>query len=429
MADTKKAWYRLDNAAKIYPAVRTLKWSGNFRVSVTLTEKIDIKILEQALEDTAARLVSLRLELHKGFFWYYLEDSGESVKLSDDVRNPCARFGGKRNREKPCRVRVYENRIALEVFHVLTDGTGAMNILKTLTARYIFLKYGTKIPAENGIIDVNSEPDDEEMEDAFKRYARFKTVKSRKELRGYHFEGTKLEPHDISIITGIMSAKQVHSISKSYGVTVTEFITALMIYAFMQCQEESKKRIEKPVKISVPINLRKVYPSKTLRNFALYINPGIEPRYGEFALEEIIEDVHHFMRMNNKEKYLNAIMCKNLSDEMNPFTRIVPLYIKNIVMRIVFNMYGENLVSSTFSNLGMVKVPDEMGKYIDRFDFVFGRFKRDMPSVAAASFGDKLCISWSSGIVEKDVERKFFTELIKMGVHVKIESNLYPINN
>lgn len=148
-----------------------------------------------------------------------------------------------------------------------------------------------------------------------------------------------------------MSASHIHSISKSYKVTVTEFITALMIYSFMQCQSESKCYVEKPVKISVPINLRKIYPSKTLRNFALYINPGIEPRYGEFTLEEIIEDVHHFMRMNNKEKYLNAIMCKNLSDEMNPITRVVPLFIKNVVMRIAFNMYGENLVSSTFQIL------------------------------------------------------------------------------
>lgn len=424
MADTKKAWYRLDNAAKIYPAVRTHKWSGNFRVSVTLTEKIDIEVLKKALADTAERLVSLRLELHRGFFWYYFEDSGKPVNITDDVRNPCARFGGKHNREKPYRIRVYENRIALEIFHALTDGTGAMSILKTLTARYISLKYGVKIPAADGILNVNEKPSNEEMEDAFKHYAKFKTVKSRKELRGYHFKGTKLKPHDISIVTGIMSAEKVHAVSKSYGVTITEFITALMIYSFMQCQSESRTRIEKPVKISVPINLRKVYPSRTLRNFALYVNPGIEPRYGEFTLSEIIEDVHHFMKMNNREKYLNAIMCKNLSDEMNPFTRVVPLFIKNIVMRTAFNMYGENLVSSTFSNLGRVNVPDEMKQYIDRFDFVFGRFKRGMPSVAAASFGDNLCISWSSGIVEKDVERKFFTALVKMGIHVKIESNL-----
>lgn len=422
--EEKKNWYRLDNAAKIYPAVRTKKWSGNFRVSVTLKDKIDVDILKKALEDTSKRLVSLRLELHKGFFWYYFEDSTEGVAVTDDVRNPCARFGKKHDKEKPCRVRVYENRIALEVFHALADGTGAMNILKTITARYIFLRYNKKIPAEYGVLDFDEKPNKEEMEDAFKRYARFKTVKSRKELRGYHFKGTKLKPYDINIVTGVMSASKVHSIAKSYGATVTEFITALMIYSFMQCQSKSKTHVERPVKISVPINLRKIYPSKTLRNFALYINPGIEPRYGEFSLEEIIDDVHHFMKMNNKEKYLNAIICKNLADEMNPFTRIVPLFIKNIVMRIAFNMYGENLVSSTFSNLGIVRVPDEMSEYIERFEFVFGRFKRGMPSAAAASFKDTLCIGWSSGFAEKDVERIFFTELVKMGVHVKIESNM-----
>lgn len=108
-----------------------------------------------------------------------------------------------------------------------------------------------------------------------------------------------------------MSASHIHSISKSYKVTVTEFITALMIYSFMQCQSESKCYVEKPVKNQRSDKSQEDLSSKTLRNFALYINPGIEPRYGEFTLEEIIEDVHHFMRMNNKEKYLNAIMCKN----------------------------------------------------------------------------------------------------------------------
>ena len=217
MADTKRAWYRLDNAAKIYPAVRTMKWSGNFRVSVTLKERVDIEVLKKALTDTAERLVSLRLELHRGFFWYYFEDSGNPVEVTNDVRNPCARFGGRHNNEKPYRIRVYENRIALEVFHVLTDGTGAMNILKSLTARYISLKYGVNIPATDGIVSLDEKPSDEEMEDAFKRYARFKTVKSRKELRGYHFRGTKLKPHDISIVTGVMSAERVHAVSRCYG--------------------------------------------------------------------------------------------------------------------------------------------------------------------------------------------------------------------
>lgn len=418
-----KHWYRLDNAAKIYPAVRTKKWSGNFRVSATLTEKVDPEILQQALNDLRKRIVNLNLELHKGFFWYYFEETERDVLIEPDRLNPCERIGGKHNKDMPYRVRYYQNRIAIEIFHALADGTGGMIFLKSLVARYLYLRYNINIPAENDIISCNSKYNPEEMEDAFKRYAKFKTLKSRKETRGYHFKGVKLPDEQISVITGTVNVNEILKKAKEYKVTLTEFIVSLMIDAFMKCQSKSKNKVEIPVKVSVPINLRKIYPSKTLRNFALYINPGIEPRYGEFTFEEITEEIHHFMRINNKEKYLNAIMCKNLSDELNPFLRVVPLIMKNIAMFIAFKTYGETLVSSTFSNLGKIVVPDEMEKYIERFDFMLGRFMAGMPSATATSFKDKLYITWTSGIKNKDVEQEFFTSLVKMGIHVKIESN------
>lgn len=418
-----KHWYRLDNAAKIYPAVRTKKWSGNFRVSATLTEKVDPEILQQALNDLRKRIVNLNLELHKGFFWYYFEETERDVLIEPDRLNPCERIGGKHNKDMPYRVRYYQNRIAIEIFHALADGTGGMIFLKSLVARYLYLRHNINIPAENDIISCSSKYNPEEMEDAFKRYAKFKTLKSRKETRGYHFKGVKLPDEQISVITGTVNVNEILKKAKEYKVTLTEFIVSLMIDAFMKCQSKSKNKVEIPVKVSVPINLRKIYPSKTLRNFALYINPGIEPRYGEFTFEEITEEIHHFMRINNKEKYLNAIMCKNLSDELNPFLRVVPLIMKNIAMFIAFKTYGETLVSSTFSNLGKIVVPDEMEKYIERFDFMLGRFMAGMPSATATSFKDKLYITWTSGIKNKDVEQEFFTSLVKMGIHVKIESN------
>lgn len=420
----QKRWYRLDNAAKIYPAVRTKKWSGNFRVSATLTEKVDPEILQQALDDVRKRTVNLNLELKTGFFWYFFEETDRKVLVEPDSQNPCNRIGGKHNRDMPYRVRYYDRRIAVEVFHALADGTGGMIFLKSIVARYLFLKYGVKIPHDDEIIPCDSEYNAEEMEDAYKRYAKFRTMKSRSETKGYHFKGTALPDEQISVITGIIPVEDILKKSKEYGVTLTEFIVSVMIEAFVKCQEQSKSKIERPIKVSVPINLRKIYPSKTLRNFSLYINPGIEPRYGEFTFREITEEVHHFMRMNNKEKYLNAIMCKNLSDEINPFLRVVPLVIKNIVMATAFRMYGETLVSSTFSNLGRVKVPPEMEKYIERFEFMLGRFMAGMPSAAAASFKGKLYINWTSGIKEKDVERNFFTSLVKSGIRVKIESNI-----
>lgn len=417
-------WYKLDNAAKIYPAVRTGKWSGNFRLSMNFKEEVEPILLQQALDDIRKRIVNLNLDLKKGLFWYFFEETDRPVLIEPEHQSPCSRIGGRHNRDMPYRVTYYHKRIAVELFHALADGTGGMIFLKSLAARYIQLKYGETIPKYDDIILCDSEASPEEMEDAFKRYAKFRTLKSRSELKGYHFKGTVLPYEQTGVITGIIPFEALHQKAKEYHVTVTELIVSLMIQSFMQCQSKSRVRVEKPVKVSVPINLRKLYPSKTLRNFALYINPGIEPRYGEFTFQEITEEVHHFMRMNNKEKYLNAIMCKNLSDEYNPLLRIVPLNLKNIAMFIAFKMYGETLVSSTFSNLGRVDLPPEMSQHIERVEFMLGRFMSGMPSAAAASYNGNLYLIWTSGFREKDVERGFFTSLVKMGVPVKIESNL-----
>ena len=417
-------WYRLDNAAKIYPAVRTKKWSGNFRLSLNFKEAVDPAVLQQALDDIRKRIVNLNLNLKKGFFWYFFEETDRYVFVQHERQSPCGRIGGEHNSDMPYRVTYYNNRIAIEIFHALADGTGGLIFLKSLAARYIELKYHEKIPEFQDIILCDSQYVSEEMEDAFKRYAKFRTLKDRSESKGYHFKGTVLPSDQTSVITGIIPFDKLHQKSKEYKVTVTEFIVSLMIKSFMECQSKSRIRREKPVKVSVPVNLRKLYPSKTLRNFALYINPGIEPRYGEFTFEEITEEVHHFMRMNNKEKYLNAIMCKNLSDEFNPLVRVIPLGLKNIALFIAFKTYGETLVSSTFSNLGRVDLPPEMSKYIDRVEFMLGKFMSGMPSAAAASYDGNMYINWTSGFREKEIEKGFFTSLVKMGIPVKIESNL-----
>ena len=44
-AEKKLRWFRLDNAAKIYPAARNEKWSNVFRVSATLKEEVNVDIL------------------------------------------------------------------------------------------------------------------------------------------------------------------------------------------------------------------------------------------------------------------------------------------------------------------------------------------------------------------------------------------------
>lgn len=422
--EEKKQWFKLDNSGKLYPAVRNTRWSANFRLSVLLTEEIDPVLLQQALECAARRFVNFRLRLKKGLFWYYLEEGTAIAQVELDAQNPCRRFGKGKKDQCLYRVCYYQKRIALEVFHVLSDASGAMVFLKTIVAQYLQQKYGISIPCLYGVADCSEKPDAQEMEDAFQRYARFHAFKQRKESSAYHFQGTQLPYGEISIITGQIPVDRLVEKTRQYKVTMTEFLAGVMIYALSQCQQHSDCRVELPVKVSIPINLRNYYPSKTVRNFSLYVNPGIEPRYGEFTFEEILEDVHHFMRMNVKEKYLNAMMCTNLSSERNPLLRSTPLFLKNVALSTAFRLYGDRLYSSTLSNLGVTKLPKEMERFVERFDFMLGRFNCDMPSAACVTYRNTLVFNWTSGLKEKEVERRFFTTLVQLGVPVKIESNL-----
>ena len=418
-----KRWYTLDNAAKIYPAVQNARWSSVYRISVTLKEEVDPVTLQEALEVTLNRFRNFGLRLRAGMFWYYLEENDKRPRVQPDVRNPCVRMSKSENGNYMFRVRFYKRRIALEVFHVVCDGTGAMYFLKTLTAEYLKRKEKIIIPPGDGVFNCNQRPQKGEMEDAFKRYATFKALKTRVETPAYHRKGTVEPPQVMNIITGIIPVSALREKSKTYGVTLTEYLTAAMIYALNECQKREPRGRERAVKISVPANLRQFYPSRTLRNFSLWVSPGIEPKYGEYSFEEIIDEVHHFIKMNLKEKYLNAMMCKNLVSEMNPFLRATPLFLKKIALIIAYNLYGESRFSGTFSNMGLVSVPKEMEPHIERFDFILGRSKNHATDAAGVSFKGNLYLNFSSALAEHDYEREFFTLLVKQGIPVKVESN------
>ena len=150
--ENKLRWLRLDNAAKIYPASRGNKWSNVFRPSATLKEKVDIDVLRSALDVTVRRFPSIAVRLRKGVFWYYLEQLSSAPEIREENSYPLARMSRNETRKCAFRVLVYDKRIAVEIFHSLTDGNGALVFLKSLVAEYLQQKYGVYIPAEEGVV-------------------------------------------------------------------------------------------------------------------------------------------------------------------------------------------------------------------------------------------------------------------------------------
>ncbi|MGI6696223.1 MAG: hypothetical protein ACOX6O_08345 [Christensenellales bacterium] len=415
-------WLRLDNAAKIYPAARSRTWMALFRVSITLTEPIDEALLQKALRQLVKRVPLLSYRLKRGLFWYYFDWHEAIPAVQPDARNPMLPINLRENGGFLFRVRSFDKRIALEVFHALTDGTGGMTFLLTLTAEYLRLKYGQRIPEAPMILDMRDEPQREEWEDAFLRYAR-DAYRPRQEETAWHLKGVREKPGYLNIITGHIPTQELLNLAREKGCSVNSLLAALLLNALIQAKNRRRKPGRKPVKLSLPVNLRRYYETRTLRNFSSYINVPVYTDYGNYSLDDLISLVSHTMGLETLEPLVNARFSANVKAERNWLLRVFPLFMKTAVLKFMYHATGESYMTSTLSNMGLVKLPPEMEQHCQRVELMLGAPKRTPLSCAVVSACGNTAVNFTKTIRDSQVERVFFTQLVELGVPVLIESN------
>jgi len=418
-------WMPLDNSAKIYPAARSRTWNNLFRLSATLCEEVDKKILQSSLDVTVRRFPSISVRLRRGAFWYYLEEIPTAPKISEEASYPLVKMSEKQIKSCAFRVIAYKNRIAVEFFHALTDGNGGMIFLKTLLAEYVKQKYGDTAPCVGGILDRHEQPTPEELEDSFLT-SDGDVSKSRSDTNAFKFRGTPEDDGFLNLTTFIINTSDILSVSHEKKVTLTTLLASAMIDALIRIQNVQcpNRKKQKPVKILIPVNLRPLFKSKTLRNFVLYITPGVDPKMGYWEFDEICETVHHLMNLQTTKKEMMSRITANVKSERAFILKIMPLFIKNVAMKAVFNAVGEKKSCLTLSNIGRVTLPEEMGKHITRMDFCIGRQANLPHACAIMSYGDKLYINITRSVKESDLELKFFEVLRDLNIPVTVESNM-----
>ena len=360
-----KRWFKLDNAAKLYPAISTDRWSSTFRVSAELNEPVDPDRLQQAADRVMPRFPSLMVRMRTGLFWYYLEEIRSPLRVREDTGHPCMPFRYHQDHGYLMRIRYYRNRISAEFFHSLTDGNGGFVFLKTLTAEYLRLG-GADIACENGALDPGEPPDPRETRDAFLDMPLPRVRISRKEGRAYHFPGTREIPHTLHTIAASIPCAPLKAQAKAVGATVTEYLVSVMLLCAAEDQAARPKRRLLPVRVSVPVNMRAFSPSPTVRNFSSFVNPGIDPRLGDCPFEEIVREVRAYMAYQMNPRLLSATIATNVADEKNLLIRLVPLALKNLVISSIFRKAGDKLVTATLSNLGVAKMPRGMEEHVRR---------------------------------------------------------------
>ena len=414
-------WYKLDNAAKIYPAISGPGSGSVFRIAAQLTADIDPQILQEALSTVILRFPTFGVRMKRGLFWYFFESNPEIPEVTVEQAPPCRDIIPDENKGFLFRVSYYKKRISLEIFHALTDGTGALVFLKTLISQYLTLS-GHGLFSDAGFLDCDDYPSVGETEDSFRKYYDPKVKSKWVEDKAFHISGTRMPPEHLGIVHGIISLKDFLAVVKEKKATVTEYTAALLIYSIYRTQLNGRKS-NAPVKISIPVNLRNWFPSKTLRNFSSYVNAGVSFIEQDYTFDNVLTIITDIMRSEVQPGRLIEKISANVNAEKNIFMRLAPLALKNVVLRTAYNAFGENLFTSSYSNLGVIKLPEEMGKYVERFEFLLGRPVSNLITCTACSYKEDMIMTFTKVMHETDIEKFFFRFLSEQGLDITIETN------
>lgn len=421
MSGSRK-WYQLDNAAKIVPP--TVKGSDTrvFRLTCELYEDVDPEILQKALDQAIQEFPVFRCVLKKGLFWYYLEETGMRGIVQPDREPACAAIYREGRRNLLYRVSYFHRRINLEMFHVLADGTGAFQFLKTILTDYLKIRYNIASVTEQGSDRASS---DQKESDAFSKYYKKehgKTQESRiAPKRAYHLRGERDENMHMHLIEGVVSTKSFLGKAKEHQATVAVFATALYMQAMMQEMSVRERRL--PIVLSIPVNLRNYFPSETARNFFGVINVAFWPAHYDGTLDSIIREVNDSFRRQLKEDQIGLTMNSYAALEHNIAVKVVPLLIKDFAISFANGLMQKG-ITGTVSNVGRISMPPEIVSYIHHFAAFMAA---PDAQITITSYGDQMCFGVGTAFQTHPVFMNFFRKMTDLGIEVEIATNDYDV--
>lgn len=416
----RKNWYKLDNAAQLFPMVSTHKDTNSFRLACVLKEEINPSILKEALEITLNRFPTFCVKLKKGYFWYYLEKNNAPVIIREESPYYCESNDYDLQNNYPFNLSYNNKRISIEIFHAISDGNGGMEFFKAIIYNYLLLK-GLTFENKGEVLTQEIETLIEESEDSFKFNYDNKIKKTKNEGKAYKIKGTHYYNKWIGVIHAICDMNSLKIASKKYDATITEYLSALFLQSIYENYLKNSKN-KYPVRLFIPVNIRKYFSSKTLRNFVLFIRTNSLFK-DDTNFEEIINHVKETFKKELPKDKMLARMKANIKLETNPFIRIIPLTVKKLIMKIGYKILGSNANTMSFSNLGLINLPSGCEKYIDRLEFANGASKSSPINCTAVSYNNKAVITFTSCIVERKFQSFVLKKLIDDGVQLIIETN------
>ena len=410
--DSKKDWRRLDNVAKVF-SLHSKNNINIFRYSVILKEKVDKKLLERAVQKTLDSYRAFKVKVSSGFFWNYLEINNKKIIIEEESEIPCKRINFEENNDYLFKVTYYKNKINLDIFHVLTDGTGAIKFLKCIIYNYLSLKY--KIPYKQNDEGKNIYYNDQYL----KNYNKHIEVNS--DIESAYLIDGKANKKINNTYHYIINLNEIKKTCKKYNVTITEYLTS--VYSYSIYSSIYNKKTNREIIIEVPINLRNYYNVDTLSNFfvCMNINPKII-KNNNIKLIDILNEVKKEFKRKTEADKVKSYLTRDVNLGMNIYIRLVPLFIKKLFIKYLGNLFSR-ASTTTLSNVGKIEIDSEYEKYVDNILVLVMPGEIQKIKCTICSFNENLNVTINSNIEDIKFQRKFYEILKKDIQKIKIESN------
>jgi NRPS condensation-like uncharacterized protein len=394
-----------------------------FRITASLKEPVKYSAIRDAVEITSKRFPYFNVSLGSGLFWHFLEFNDQLPRIHIEEEIPCTAFAVKRRNEPLYRVVIKENRISVEFTHIITDGSGAMEFLKSLLYTYLSLT-GRHISTSGEIILPGMPISEEEFEDGYNKFFR-KLPSPSKLVKAWRLPFKLNDKPRMKVLHAEVNLEEMLEVSRKHKVSITEYFVAVYHFSlqeiYVSWKGNSKKREKKVLRIEVPVNMRNKYPSKTMRNFSLFVLPEIDLRLGTYSFEEILSSVHHQLQISSDIKQISRFLSSNVSHEKLIIIRILPLFIKKMAISAIYRGLASRRWTGIVTNLGLVTLPGEMEDMIDSFEIIPPSPNLSVKvNAGLISYRNKLRICFSNITQTRELEQRIFRHLSDAGIHVKI---------
>jgi NRPS condensation-like uncharacterized protein len=387
---------------------------------------VKFSALNHAVAITAKRFPYFSVSLGSGIFWNFLEFNDQLPRIQVEEEIPCTAFAIKRKNEPLYRVIIKGNRISVEFIHILTDGGGALEYLKSLLYTYLTL-IGKNIPSPGNIILPGTPVSEEEFEDGYNKYFQ-KLPPPVKLVKAWQLPFRLNEKPMLRVLRAEVKIDQILEVARSHKVSITEYFVSVYHFSlqkiFIAGNEGTKKEKRKVLRIEVPVNMRNKFSSRTMRNFSLFVLPEIDVRLGTYTFEEILRSVHSQLQISSHIKQISRFMSSNVRNERLFIIRIMPLFLKKMVIAATYRKLASKRWTGIATNLGLVSLPAEMEEMVDAFELIPPPPNSKVKvSAALISYKDKLRICFCNVTESHELEQHILRHLSDAGIHVKILNN------